>query len=75
MDNALMSVVYELRAHKILEEDIEYICSRVKNRLSEENVNIELQKLGYKKVFDIDDFMYEGVNNFEEIRHKRYLED
>ncbi|WP_320034766.1 hypothetical protein ACMC56_13050 [Campylobacterota bacterium DY0563] len=54
------SIIYELRANDIKEEDIDYIMKRVKNRISEENIDSELQKLGYPKVFtvDYDDYDY-----------------
>jgi hypothetical protein len=34
---------------------------KVKNRISEQNIDIELEKLGYPKVFtvDYDDYSYE----------------
>lgn len=50
----MQSIIYELRANDIKEEDIKYIMDRVKNRLTEKNVDSELQKLGYQKVFTID---------------------
>lgn len=54
------SVIYELRANDVKEEDIEYIMQRVEKRLTEENIDIELQKLGYPKIFtvDYDDYDY-----------------
>lgn len=50
----MQSIVYELRANDIKEEDIETIMEKVKNRVSEKNVDIELEKLGYPKIFTID---------------------
>lgn len=52
------SIIYELRANDVKEEDIKFIMERVKNRISEANIDSELQKLGYPKVFtvDYDDF-------------------
>lgn len=50
----LESYIYELRANDIKEEDIQKILESVKNRLSEENVDTELVKLGYQKVFTVD---------------------
>ncbi|AXX93043.1 hypothetical protein CPU12_07480 [Malaciobacter molluscorum LMG 25693] len=57
-----LSVIYELRANNVKEEDIETIMERVKNRLSEENIDIELQKLGYPKIFTVD---YDDYNEFD----------
>lgn len=48
------SIIYELRANDVKEEDIELIISKVKNRVSEENLDLELVKLGYDKIFTID---------------------
>lgn len=55
------SIVYELRANDIKEDDIQLIMEKVKNRISEQNIDIELGKLGYPKVFtvDYDDYSYE----------------
>lgn len=50
----MQSIIYELRANDIKEEDIEAIITKVKNRISEKNVDIELEKLGYPKIFTID---------------------
>lgn len=57
-----LSFRYELEAASIKEEHIEYILERVKNRLSEENVDIELEKLGYKKVFTYDYDEYDFID-------------
>lgn len=57
-----LSVIYELRANNVKEEDIETIMEKVKNRLSEENIDIELQKLGYPKIFTVD---YDDYNEFD----------
>ncbi|MBL3519726.1 MULTISPECIES: hypothetical protein [Arcobacteraceae] len=59
-----LAIIYELRANDVKEEDIELIMDRVKNRLSEENIDKELVKLGYPKIFTVDydeydDFSYE----------------
>ena len=59
----MKSVIYELRANDVKEEDIELIISRVKNRLSERNLDIELQKLGYPKIFTVD---YDDLDEFDE---------
>lgn len=48
------SIIYELRANNVSEKDIETIIEKVKNRISEVNVDIELQKLGYDKIFTVD---------------------
>jgi len=55
------SIIYELRANDINEDDIQLIMEKVKNRISEQNIDIELEKLGYPKVFtvDYDDYIYE----------------
>jgi hypothetical protein len=53
------SIIYELRANDVEEEDIKTIMERIKNRISEENLDMELQRLGYDKIFTIDyDDMY-----------------
>jgi hypothetical protein len=39
------------------------IISRVKNRLSERNLDIELQKLGYPKIFTVD---YDDLDEFDD---------
>lgn len=48
------SIIYELRANDIEEEDIKVIMDKIKNRLSEENLDLELVKLGYNKIFTVD---------------------
>ncbi|OCL82893.1 hypothetical protein [Arcobacter porcinus] len=57
-----LAIIYELRANDIKEEDIELIMSRIKNRLSEENIDKELVKLGYPKIFTVD---YDDYDNFD----------
>jgi len=57
-----LAIIYELRAHDISEEHIELIMSRVKNRLTEENIDKELQKLGYQKIFTVD---YNEYDNYD----------
>ena len=72
------SIIYELRANDIKEEDIEIIMEKVKNRISEENIDYELQRLGYEKIFtvdydsyDIDSFSdYSGYNDEYEMHNK-----
>lgn len=54
------SIIYELRANDVKEEDIKFIMERVKNRISEANIDSELQKLGYPKVFTVD---YDDYND------------
>ncbi|WP_417326757.1 hypothetical protein [Halarcobacter sp.] len=61
----LESYVYELRANDIKEEDIQKILESVKNRLSEENVDTELVKLGYQKVFTVDYDAYDEFYNYD----------
>ena len=60
--NIDLSIKYELQIAGIEEKDIEYILDRVKNRLSEENIDIELEKLGYSKVFTAD---YNSYNEYD----------
>lgn len=64
------SIIYELRANDIKEEDIETIITKVRNRLTEENLDKELQKLGYPKIFTVDyDDYYEDIDDdFEDIK-------
>jgi len=61
------SIIYELRANDVKEEDIETIMEKVKNRISEENIDNELEKLGYPKIFTIDYDSYDyGMDDDEE---------
>jgi hypothetical protein len=64
------AIIYELRANNVKEEDIQTIISKVKNRLTEENLDAELQKLGYAKIFtvDYDDYYDDDVDDFEDIK-------
>jgi hypothetical protein len=57
-----LAIIYELRANNVREEHIELIMDRVKNRLTEENINKELQKLGYQKIFTVD---YDEYDNYD----------
>jgi hypothetical protein len=57
-----LGIVYELSAHDVSEEHIELIMSRVKNRLTEENIDKELVKLGYPKIFTVD---YDEFDNYD----------
>lgn len=74
------SVIYELRANNVSEEDIKLIISRVKNRLSERNLDIELEKLGYGKIFtvDYDDLEYddfdEDYDDFEYMKKPKHFD-
>lgn len=70
------SIIFELRANNVSEEDIETIIEKVKNRLTEENLDIELQKLGYDKIFtvDYDDYFDDDYDDFEEM-HKGSFKD
>lgn len=72
-----LAIIYELRANDVSEEHIELIMDRVKNRLTEENIDKELVKLGYPKIFtvdhdDYDNYDYDNYSptnkgNYEEI--------
>ncbi len=57
-----LAIIYELRANNVSEEHIELIMDRVKNRLTEENIDKELQKLGYQKIFTVD---YDEYDNYD----------
>lgn len=57
-----LSIRYELEASNVKESDIDLILEKVKNRLSEENIDIELEKLGYPKVFTAD---YESYDEYD----------
>ena len=57
-----LAIIYELRANNVNEEHIELIMNRVKNRLTEENIDKELQKLGYPKIFTVD---YDEYDNYD----------
>ena len=56
-----LAIIYELRANDISEEHIELIMSRVKNRLTEDNIDKELVKLGYSKIFTVDYDEYDNL--------------
>lgn len=79
-----LSIIYELRANNVDEEDIKYIMNKVKNKLSEANIDTELQKLGYPKIFtvdydDYDDYDDYGYGNddyiFKKSSKRQFLED
>lgn|GEM_PF-970972 len=57
------SIIYELRYNNVKEEDIKTIIERVKNRISEDNIDRELVKLGYEKIFTVD---YDDYDNYDE---------
>ena len=57
-----LAIIYELRANDVSEEHIELIMNRVKNRLTEENIDKELLKLGYQKIFTVD---YDEYDNYD----------
>lgn len=61
-----LSVIYELRANNIEEEHIELIMQRVKNRLSEKNIDAELEKLGYSKIFTVDYDAYDADYTYDD---------
>ena len=57
-----LAIIYELRANNVSEEHIELIMDRVKNRLTEQYIEKELQKLGYAKLFTVD---YDEYDNYD----------
>ena len=57
-----LAITYELRANDVSEEHIDLIMNRVKNRLTEENIDKELVKLGYPKIFTVD---YSEFDNYD----------
>lgn len=57
-----LAIVYELRANDVSEEHIDLIMDRVKSRLTEDNIDKELVKLGYPKIFTID---YDEFDNYD----------
>jgi len=78
-----LSIKYELLSANIDENDVMYIMDRVKNRLTEENIDYELQKLGYEKYFtsdykECDEYAFLDIqfikNKSEVIRIKRIEE-
>lgn len=68
-----LAIIYELRANDVQEDDIKLIMDRVKNRLSEENIDIELVKLGYSKIFTVDyddyddNYSYNSKGSFDDL--------
>ena len=67
------SIIYELRANDISEEDIETIMKRVKNRISESNIDKELENLGYPKIFTVDYDNYDYEDMYEDGYDEEYL--
>lgn len=63
-NQAELSILYELQAVNVEEKDIQYILNRVKNRLSEKNIDIELEKIGYPKIFTVD---YESNDEYDSL--------
>lgn len=57
-----LAIIYELRANDVKEEHIDLIMDRVKNRFTEENIDKELQKLGYQKIFTVDYDEYDNLD-------------
>ena len=57
-----LAIIYELRANDVKEEHIKLIMEKIKNRLSEENIDKELVSLGYQKIFTVD---YDDYDNFD----------
>ena len=57
-----LAIIYELNAHNVSDEHVELIMSRVKNRLTEDNIDKELVKLGYPKIFTVD---YNEYDNYD----------
>lgn len=72
-----LSIIYELRANNVAEEHIDLIMNRVKNRLTEDNIDKELQALGYPKIFtvDYDDYDTYDYDDFEYTSHKGNYEE
>lgn len=68
------SIIYELRANNVKEEDIQAIINEVKDKLSEENLDKALVLLGYPKIFtiDYDDFYDEDIEDIEDIKEDEY---
>ena len=77
----MKAIIYELKANDVSDEDIELILSRVKNRVSDKNLDIELVRLGYNKIFTVDyDEFDDGYDDdldsdFSKYQKKHSLED
>ncbi|MBE0491278.1 MAG: hypothetical protein IBX44_03385 [Sulfurospirillum sp.] len=59
----MRAIIYELRANDVSEEDIETILKNVKNRVSDKNLDRELEKLGYSKIFTVD---YDDMEGYDD---------
>lgn len=73
-----LSIIFELRANNVKEEHISEIMEKVKNRLSEENIDKELLKLGYPKIFTVDYDDYDSYDDEEleySSKHKNHFDD
>ena len=70
-----LSIKYELLSINVHEKDVEDIMQRVKNRLSEENIDKELVKLGYPKhfTFDYDEYDEYAFLDIDFIKEKHNI--
>ena len=70
-----LSIKYELLSINIDDKDVDYIMQRVKNRLTEENIDEELVKLGYPKhfTFDYDEYDEYRFLDIELIKDKHNI--
>ena len=70
-----LSIKYELLSINIDDKDVDYIMQRVKNRLTEENIDEELVKLGYPKhfTFDYDEYDEYRFLDIEFIKDKHNI--
>ncbi len=68
-----LAIVYELRANDVKEEHIKLIMEKVKNRFTEENIDLELVKLGYQKMFTVDYDEYDeyGYNELDYVSNQK----
>lgn len=62
-----LSIVYELRANDVSEEHIQLIMEKIKNRLTEDNIDKELVKLGYPKIFTVDYDEYDEYGGYDDL--------
>ena len=62
----MKSIIYELKANDVDDKDIELILERVKNRISEKNIDDELVKLGYNKIFTVDYDDYDDYGDYDD---------
>jgi hypothetical protein len=72
-----LGIIYELRANDVKEEHIKLIMEKVKTRLTEENIDRELVKLGYPKIFtvDYDDLDGDDYDDFSPTNRRNNDED